>query len=289
DAATKAARATIDDAVHGLYAVDPGGKQADRTKRHEERKSKDPDFGKPDKLAAKIAKLLADLKKCEKDCPPPAKTAETPAQPATPQEPTPTPQPEQPLIPATGKPLPRLSDIKLPTVPPGDCWKEGEKEKYDKEAGEASKKIQEDIKYIRSDIIDVLTPRGTTTPQTLSPEAQKELDAANAAIKALQKLSGELDELNEKADKKKDYCPPPNEMKSVSPGIPGQEGSYVPRQPTGTVLVSTDGTIWCVYGDGRGSYVVLVPTDDSGTPVAFRTPGTPPTSTTDRTPIIAGR
>jgi len=260
DAAAAAATKTGTAARGGLQTVDPGGKEEARKQKHADHVSKDPDNGKLDKLAQKIAKLIDDLKKCHDKCPPPTETAETPAQPATPQEPTTPTQPETPLIPATGRPLPKLSDIKLPTVPPGECWKEGEKEKYEKEAGEASKKIQEDIKYIRSDIIDVLTPRGTTTPQTLSPEAQKELDAANAAIKALQKLSGELDELNEKADKKKDYCPPPKEMKSVSPGIPGQEGSYVPRQPTGTVLVSTDGTIWCIYGDGRGNYVVLVPT-----------------------------
>src|SRR5262249_28919569 len=119
------AQTQSNNARQNLNIIDPGGTDTARKARHDKSKEADPANGNLDKLSQKIAKLLADLKKCEKDCPPPAKTAETPAQPATPQEPTPTPQPEQPLIPATGKPLPRLSDIKLPTVPPGDCWKEG--------------------------------------------------------------------------------------------------------------------------------------------------------------------
>jgi hypothetical protein len=82
----------------------------------------------------------------------------------------------------------------------------------------------------------------------------------------------------------------PTQMRSATPGIPGESGFYNPGQPpgTGTFYVATDGATWCTFGDGTGNYVAIKPTDDGGVPVAFGTPGTPP-NISERTPVSGDR
>src|SRR5262245_52792324 len=61
--------------------------------------------------------------------------------------------------------------------------------------------------------------------------------------------------------------------------LPICEYGYRPRRPGETFIVAytvslvADGIAWCTYSDGRGTYVVVTPTDDSGVPVDFAPPG----------------
>jgi len=61
-------------------------------------------------------------------------------------------------------------------------------------------------------------------------------------------------------------------------------------RPAGQFYVSSDGTIWCSYGDGAGRYVAFTPTDENGVPLAFAPPSKPADTPqlAERTPTIPG-
>src|SRR5262249_26360685 len=61
-------------------------------------------------------------------------------------------------------------------------------------------------------------------------------------------------------------------------------------RPTGQLYVSSDGTIWCSYGDGVGRYVAVTPTDANGVSLNSVPPGKPADTPqlAERTPTISG-
>src|SRR5262245_2294530 len=61
-------------------------------------------------------------------------------------------------------------------------------------------------------------------------------------------------------------------------------------RPAGQFYVSSDGTIWCSYGDGAGRYVAFTPTDENGVPLAFAPPSKPADTPqlAERTPTTPG-
>jgi hypothetical protein len=118
----------------------------------------------------------------------------------------------------------------------------------------------------------------------------RNLAVFNPPARAEEPKKAAPEEPKKEAEKTETPKDAPKQMRSVTPGMPGGSGFYYPGQPQtpGTFYVSTDGTTWCTYGDGTRNYVAVRPTDESGVPVAFATPGTPP-GISERTPVTENR